>query len=80
MTNTGEMHECIHAQLCPTLSTLWAVAHQAPPSMGFSKQEYWRGLPFSSPGDLPYPGIELMSPESPVQSGTLFTAELITIP
>ena len=36
----------------------WAVAHQAPPSMGFSRQEYWSGLPFPSPGDLPDPGIE----------------------
>ena len=35
-----------------------AVAHQAPPSMGFSRQEYWSGLPFPSPGDLPDPGIE----------------------
>ena len=39
--------------------TLWAVAHQAPLSMGFSRQEYCSGLPFPSPGDLPDPGIEL---------------------
>ena len=38
--------------------TPWTVAHQAPPSMGFPKQEYWNGLPFPSPGDLPHPGIE----------------------
>ena len=38
--------------------TPWTVAHQAPPSMGFSRQEYWSGLPFPSPGDLPDPGIE----------------------
>jgi len=38
------------------------VAHQAPPSMGFSRQEYWSGLPFPSPGDLSDPGIELRSP------------------
>ena len=36
----------------------WTVAYQAPPSMGFSRQEYWSGLPFPSPGNLPYPGIE----------------------
>ena len=36
----------------------WTVAHQAPPSMEFSRQEYWSGLPFPSPGDLPDPGIE----------------------
>ena len=38
--------------------TPWTVAHQAPLSMGFSRQEYWGGLPFSSPGDLPDPGIK----------------------
>ena len=38
--------------------TPWIVAHQAPLSMGFSRQEYWSGLPFSSPADLPNPGIE----------------------
>ena len=40
----------------------WTVAYYTPPSMGFSRQEYWSGLPFPSPEDLPYPGIE---PESP---------------
>ena len=38
--------------------TPWTVAHQAPPSMEFSREEYWSGLPFPSPGDLPDPGIE----------------------
>ena len=42
--------------------TPWTVAHQAPPSMGFSRQEYWSGLPFPSPGDLPHPGMEPRSP------------------
>ena len=42
--------------------TPWTVAHQAPLSMGFSRQEYWSGLPFPSPGDLPNPGIERGSP------------------
>ena len=40
----------------------WTVGYQAPPSMGFSRQEYWSGLPFPSPGDLPDPGIEPGSP------------------
>ena len=40
----------------------WTVAHQAPLSMGFSRQEYWSSLPFPSPGDLPDPGIEPRSP------------------
>ena len=43
-------------------ATPWTVAHQAPRSMGFSRQEYWSGLPFPSPGDLPDPGIEPRSP------------------
>jgi len=38
------------------------ITHQAPPSMGFSRQEYWSGLPFHSPGDLHNPGIEPRSP------------------
>ena len=42
--------------------TPWTVAYQAPPSLGFSRQEYWSGLPFVSPGDLPDPGIESSSP------------------
>ena len=42
--------------------TPWTVGHQAPPSMGFPRQEYWSGLLFLSPGDLPHPGIELGSP------------------
>ena len=45
-------------QSCPTLSAPWTVDHQARPSMGFSRQEYWSGLPFPFPGDLRDPGIE----------------------
>ena len=44
-------------------ATPWTAAYQAPPSMGFSRQEYWSGLPFPSPGDLTDPGIEPRSPE-----------------
>ena len=43
-------------------STLWTIAHQAPLSMGFSRQEYYSGLPCPSPGDLPDPGIKPRSP------------------
>ena len=50
------------AQSCPTLCNPWTVAHQAPLSMGFSRQEYWSGLSFPSPGDLPDPGIVPRSP------------------
>ena len=46
------------AQSCPTLCDPWTVAYQASPSIGFSRQGYWSGLPFPSPGDLPNPGIE----------------------
>ena len=48
-----------HVQL---LVTPWTVAYQAPPSVGFSRQEYWSGLPFPSPGDLPNPRIKPGSP------------------
>ena len=48
--------------------TPWAVAQQAPLSMGFSRQEYWSELPFPPPGDVPDPGIELESPELQVDS------------
>ena len=56
-------------QSCPTLCDLWTVAHQAPRSMGFSRQEYCSGLPFPSPGDLPDPRIEPRSPT--LQADTL---------
>ena len=49
--------------------TPWTAAHQAPPSMGFSRQEYCSGLPFPSPGALPDPGIEPRSPT--LQAGAL---------
>ena len=50
-------------------ATPWTVAHQALPSVGFSRQEYWRGLPFPSPGELPDPGIQPGSPA--LQAGAL---------
>ena len=52
--------------------TPWTVAYQAPPSMGFSRQEYWSGLPFPSPGDLPNPGIK---PGSPAFQADALTSE-----
>ena len=61
------------AKSCQTLVTLWTVAHQAALSMGFSRQEYWSGLPFPSAGDLPNPGIKPMSPA--MDSGRFFTTE-----
>ena len=53
-------------------ATFWTVVHQAPPSMGFPGQEYWRGLPFPSPGDLPHPGIK---PGSPALQADALTSE-----
>ena len=52
--------------------TPWTVAYQAPPSMRFSRQEYWSGLPFPSPGNLPDPGIE---PGSPAWEADTLTSE-----
>ena len=59
------------AQSCLTLVTSWTIARQAPLSMGFSRQEYWSGLPFPSPKDLPDPGIEPRSPA--LQADSLLT-------
>ena len=59
---------CLVTQLCLTLVTLWTAACQAPLSMGFSRQEYWSGLPGPPPGDLPSPGIKPMSPAQLVDS------------
>ena len=64
------------AQLLQVVSnsvTPWIIAHQAPLSMGFSRQEYRSGLLCSSPGDAPHPGIEPVSLISPVLAGEFFT-------
>ena len=53
-------------------ATPQTVAHQAPPSTGFSRQEYWSRLPFPSPDDIPDPGVE---PTSPAFAGGFFTTE-----
>ena len=64
-------HTCIlknvfkSAQWYPILWTLWTLAHKAPLSMGFCRQEYWRGLPFPPPEDLPYQGVKPASSVSP---------------
>ena len=65
-------HACTCVRVCVRLCVLvagsclivalWTAAHQVPLSMGFSRQEYWSWVPFSSPGDLPYPDIEPRSP------------------
>ena len=63
-------------QSCLTLCDLWTVARQAPLSMGFSRQEYWSGLPCPPPGDLPDPGIEPASLKSPALAGVFFTTSI----
>ena len=61
-----------HVQLSVTP---WTVTRQAPLSVGFSRQEYWSGLPLPPPGDLPDPGIELQSPVSLALAGRFFPIE-----
>ena len=63
---------CVHTRVCvlsnvQLFANLWTVAHQAPVSIQYFRQEYWSGLPFPPPGDLPIPGIESAS----LVSGTL---------
>ena len=59
---------CSVAKSCSTLATPWTVACQAPLSTGFSRQEWWSGLPFPTPGDLPDPGIKPTSPVLQIDS------------
>ena len=54
-------------------STPWAAAYQTPLSMGFSRQEYWSGLPYPPPGDPPHPGVKTVSPMSPLLASGFFT-------
>ena len=63
-----------HVQL---FAVLWTVACQVPLSMGFSRQEYWSGLPCSFPGDLPDPGIKPVSLTPPALAGGFFTTSTI---
>ena len=64
---------CLVAKSCPIFFDLMdSIAHHAPLSLGFPRQEYWSALPFPSPGDLPDPGIESISP---VLAGGFFTTE-----
>ena len=78
MEISEEHQQCVVPALCQVTSvmsdsaTLPTVARQAPLSTGFSRQEYWGGLPFPSPGDLPNPGIEPMSLMSPELAGGFF--------
>ena len=84
LTNLLTKQQCLHTHLplrgyvcvCAhsAVSNSWTVACQAPLSMKFSRQKYWSGLPFSSPGDLPCPGIEPASLVSLALAGMFFTS------
>ena len=66
---------CASSVVSDSFEIPWTVAHQAPLSVEFPRQEYWSGLPFPTPGDLPNPGIEPASPVSPALAGGFFTTE-----
>ena len=68
------LHHFSHVSL---FATLWTIASQAPLSLGFSRQDYWSGLPFPSPGDLPNPGIKPTSLISPALAGGFFITRVI---
>ena len=63
------------AKLCSILVTPWTVAHQGPLTLGFPRREYWSGLPFPPPGDLPNPRMEPGYPASLALAGGFFTTE-----
>ena len=73
------VHVCVlgHFSRVRLFASPWTAAHQAPLSTGFFRQEYWSGLPFSSLGDLPHPGME---PGSPALAGGFFTTEPLRKP
>ena len=71
------MHAClVSSVVSDSLQPPWTIAHQAPLSAGFSRQVYWSGLPFPSPGDIPDTGIEPMSLMSPALARGFFTTSI----
>ena len=72
-TPTSLQQQQRHFSCVRLFGTLWTVAHQAPLTIGFSRQEYWSGLPFLLPGDLSDPGVEPTSLMSPALAGGFFT-------
>ena len=69
------MHVCVLSHFCcvQLCAVIWTVSHQAPLSMGFSRQEYWSGFSCPPPGDLPDSGVEPESLTSPALAGLFFT-------
>ena len=90
LSEKGQGSVSVWKNFCPFLCSVWlcglvaksfptlfdSMAHQAPLSMGFPRQEYWSGMPLPPPGVLPDPGIEPESPVSPSLAGGFFKAEL----
>ena len=81
----GCMRVCCHFNRVWLFATPWTAAHQASPPMGFSRQEYWSGLAFPSPRDLPDPGIKPTSLMPPALAGRFFTTSttwevIVTVP
>ena len=76
LRNSFSVHVCMlsHLSSVQLFAILWTVAHQAPLSMGFSRQDYWSGLPCPPPGYLPDPRIEPSSLTSAALAGRFFTA------
>ena len=70
---TSWLQLCMCAKSCALFVTIWTIARQASLFIGFSRQEYWSGLPFPPPGDLPNPRIEPASLMSPALVGGFFT-------
>ena len=82
LITTHTCHDCMRKKVkslsrVGLFATPRTVAYQAPPSMEFSRQEYWSGLPFPSLGDLPDPGIKPTSLTSPALAGRFFTTSAI---
>ena len=82
LVKTSHMWTCVlsHSVMFQLFATPWTVACQTPLSMEFFRQEYWSRLPFPPPGDLPDPGIEPWSPESPSLASEFFTTEPLGSP
>ena len=72
------MHACVLSSFCGVqlFVILWTIARWVPLSLGFSRQGYWSGMPFPSPGDLPDPEIEHASLTSPALAGRFFTTSM----
>ena len=81
-----EPHQCVYLCVCVSCSVVFdsvtplTIAHQALLSMGFPRQEYWRGLPLPSPEDIPDPGIKPVSPVSPALTGRFFATAPPKVP